>query len=80
MATQQFWTTVKIFFGVACVIVALIWFIRMRNWQGRNVRMSAVLNNPNPNVIDYKYTVRQMTQEIGRRRVLMITCYLLTFI
>jgi len=61
MDMTSFWITLKIFFGVASVIVALIWFIRMRNWQLRNLRLSAIMpttNTINTDYINYKWMVR----------------------
>ena len=39
MDTTIFWTTIKIFFGMASTAIFIVWAVRMRNWSLRNTRV-----------------------------------------
>jgi hypothetical protein len=55
MDTKSFWSTIRIFFGVACVVIAIIWFARVRNWQLRNTRMLAVVAQYSQSIASVNY-------------------------
>lgn len=43
MSTDEFWSAVRSCFGGGCVVVFLIFVVRMRNWQLRNTRLLSVV-------------------------------------
>ena len=80
MDTSSFWSTTKIFFGAACVVVAIIWFIRMRNWQLRSTRLVAVVTQYSQSIasINWKALVRSLPPSMPHQLETPISCpYLL---
>jgi hypothetical protein len=58
MVMANFWQTTRVFFGVGCVLVFLLWAVRARNWHIRNTRLIPVVEQyTQVTTINWKFMV-----------------------
>lgn len=66
MSTDGFWSTIRSFFGGGCVVVFLIFVVRMRNWQLRNTRLLSVVAQYSQSIASVNWKALVRGQPAGR--------------
>lgn len=64
MSTDEFWSAVRSCFGGGCVVVFLIFVVRMRNWQLRNTRLLSVVAQYSQTIASVNWKALVRTQAL----------------